>query len=707
MVERARHVAALGLGAALVACAGLTLHRTFTPSVLPLIATALLPFGFAALWSTGGRPASLWFAAPANAVGWLLVASATVLRPHATLGVLPNAATLAAAAAGLRDSWRAVFTIVAPVSGPPELLVAAHALVWVAAAVCAETLARTKVTLPAILPAVGVLGAGLLTAVGTPGTNTAETVAFVVVAAVLLLVRQPEGARRRYLTGLPVLVAVTAVALLAPAPASRPVLDLHRYAQPASDQQAALDPLDQVSAWLSTPDSRLFTVDSASPEDWRIAVLDAFDGTTWHSTGRFAVTESRVPQPLLPGAHPVTVDQLVTVSGLTGVWLPAAAAPVEVKGTVAVVDPESGILLRPAGLAPGLTYEVTSAVPDYRPADLLAAVPAKDSAALADLSLPAGLPDAIATLAQRAVAGATYPFQEATRLESWLRGSASYDPAAPPGHSYGHLSYFLTTSHRGSSEQFATAFAVMARSLGLPTRVAVGFRPGLPTGPREWQVRGTDALVWPEVDFQGLGWVPFFPTPGTATSSTGALAPAGSSSQRQQIDAGINAAAPPAPVPAARPGGAATVHKGPSYAPLWTVSAALVSLGVGYLLIVLILPAWRTFRRRTTPDGTAMVALAWREALYRLRPAGIGDVAALTTVEVAARAGLLLDRRAAESVWRLGALADAAAFAGVPLGARAGVEAWWHVSAIRAGVRHAVRARTRLLHRLRPSALRG
>ena len=66
----------------------------------------------------------------------------------------------------------------------------------------------------------------------------------------------------------------------------------------------------------------------------------------------------------------------------------------------------------------------------------------------------------------------------------------------------------------GTAEQFASAFAVLARAVGLPTRVVVGFRP-VPPGPDGVAVvRGGDATAWPEVYFSGWGWVPFDPVTG-------------------------------------------------------------------------------------------------------------------------------------------------------------------------------------------------
>src|SRR5690606_36499419 len=66
---------------------------------------------------------------------------------------------------------------------------------------------------------------------------------------------------------------------------------------------------------------------------------------------------------------------------------------------------------------------------------------------------------------------------------------------------------------RGDCEQFAASMALMARIIGIPSRVAMGYTPGSEVRPGEWVVRSRDAHAWPELYFQGTGWVRFEPTP--------------------------------------------------------------------------------------------------------------------------------------------------------------------------------------------------
>src|SRR5439155_17454307 len=85
----------------------------------------------------------------------------------------------------------------------------------------------------------------------------------------------------------------------------------------------------------------------------------------------------------------------------------------------------------------------------------------------------------------------------------------------PPGHSGRDLEHFLFESKRGYCEQFSGAYAAMARAIGLPARVAVGFTAGeLDPTTGEYVVKGFNGHAWPEVYLDGFGWVAFEPTPG-------------------------------------------------------------------------------------------------------------------------------------------------------------------------------------------------
>jgi transglutaminase-like putative cysteine protease len=76
---------------------------------------------------------------------------------------------------------------------------------------------------------------------------------------------------------------------------------------------------------------------------------------------------------------------------------------------------------------------------------------------------------------------------------------------------------FLTRTKTGFCQQYATAMAVLVRTLGLPARIAVGYQVGTLQDDGTYLVQSTDAHAWVEVFFEGYGWLPFEPTPGRGT----------------------------------------------------------------------------------------------------------------------------------------------------------------------------------------------
>jgi transglutaminase-like putative cysteine protease len=486
-----------------------------------------------------------------------------------------------------------------------------------------------------------------------------------------------------------------------------------------------VSPLDEVSAWLAAPGTVLFDARMSAPQNLRLAVLDQFDGQDWSSDAGYLPTGSRVPP--LPGqsaAASVTVTQQITIGALASAWLPAVAGPAAVTGTTVDVDPAGGELLDVAGLRPGLAYHVVSEVPQYSATQLRDAVPADDTVARAALSLPPGVPAVIAQTARRATAGAGFPYQQAARLAAWLRSACKFVPDAPPGHTYGHIAYFLGRSHQGTSEQFAVAYALMARSLGLPSRVAVGFRPGVagPGGVRV--ITGADVLVWPEIDFSGLGWVPFYPTPGSSgPGSANQVFGAGESAQRQRVDQSLAAAQLPRAAPAspARPRHAA----GPAGRPLWpdlllVLPALAVAALLGYLALALVLPWRRSAAVRSAalragqpgngngaPDVAPAVAGVWLETVRRMRAAGLTDVASRTCSEVAAYGTGRLGEAAGVHLTQLATLADGCEFGQLPPDPAAARAAWQHHDVVRSAIRASVPALALARHRLRPGVVFG
>jgi hypothetical protein len=105
-------------------------------------------------------------------------------------------------------------------------------------------------------------------------------------------------------------------------------------------------------------------------------------------------------------------------------------------------------------------------------------------------------------------------YDKVTALETYLRNNYTYDTniaAPPPGTEA--ASWFLFQSRRGFCNYFATAMTLMARSIGIPARVAAGYTNGkYNTSTNEWDISGTDAHAWTQIYFAGYGWINFEPS---------------------------------------------------------------------------------------------------------------------------------------------------------------------------------------------------
>jgi Transglutaminase-like superfamily/TgpA N-terminal domain len=705
-----RLAAALAGVVLLAGVAGLGFHRVFAlRDIGPVVAvTAIVPVLLSALVSwPRRRTLPLWTSIVATVAGWALVAGLTLF--HGDFTVIGGA---------LRNSWMATLTTLLPAPGRPELLVLPHVLIWFAAAAGAEAVLRSRTKAAPALPSVAVFGVALLLGVGGPGSNLPVAAALVGLTAVLVIVRG-GGRAGRVPAGV---AAAAALALVATVTGPYLPVNANPYdpretvKAPPPQQRDSISPLDRVSAWLQTPDQQMFLVHASRPENWRLAVLDRFDGVTWTSGGNFVPAGNRIPA---AGHAPATrVDQRFTIQGLPGVWVPAADRPRTIDGLGVTVDPASGVLTSARQLRSGQAYTVISMARDYDPGRLAAAEPARDAEAQAATALPetpgttaknAQVP-AFRGLAEQVTREQGTGFQKAAKLADYLRSAAKYDVTGLPGHTYAQLSYFLNRSKRGTSEQFATAYAVMARSIGLPTRVVVGFRPGV-GGNGVYEVRSGDVLVWPEVDFAGLGWVPFYPTPDQeGKSRQPGSVPAGDTQQKleaaqknaasknQGAGAGNGAKPPPKPPAVQKPAGKPT--------PWWVYGlAAAPVLPLAYLLAVLILPVLRRRRRRTAPTPAARIAGAWEQTVETLRTVGLPAATALTKHEVAGFGG---DRvsGADRHLRPLADLVNRAEYAENPPAQDAAEAAWRHTDQFARMVADAVGPMRRIARRLHPRSLR-
>ncbi|MFI6292477.1 DUF3488 and transglutaminase-like domain-containing protein [Nonomuraea sp. NPDC050790] len=673
-----RPVVALLLVAALAGVAGWGFHRVFpAPELLLTLAPAALVPPLVAML-TRNRP--LWLALAVNVVLWF---AATIPLYK---GVAPGMVR------DLANSWQALLTTLLPAQPEPRLLVLVHAAVWLAALAGAETVVRSATRVAAALPAMAAFGLALLLGVDGEGSNLPVAAALVVLTAALAMVRDDRPALW-LLAGLPAAALLAGAALvvgrLLPV-AAEPYNPRQDAELPPPVRVDSVSPLDRVSAWLQFPDRPLFTVKADRPANWRLAVLDRYDGVRWTSGARFQPTGGRVPAGEWTG--PVdTVRQSVTIDGLPGGWLPAAERPAEVTGVPGLgVDPSSGALLASAKPAKGFAYQVTSRVPKPSKEHLVGAVPVHDPALTA---FPDGPQEAeFRKLAQQATKGADAPIKQAYRLQKYLRTSASNDPTAPPGHSLKGLEFFLETTHRGTSEQFASTFALMARTLGLPTRVVVGFRPGQRSNGVH-RVMSGDVVAWAEIKFEGLGWLPFYPTPGKSGSKDDHDVVSSAIEESERLEGEFTQGGVDKPKPSAK-ATAGGSRKGGEGAPLWViVPAALAGVLAVYAVVAMALPWWRRRRRMAAAGAEGRVLGAWVQSCDDL---GLKDDQALTAEEVVSRHPAAISHH----LRPLADISNYVRYAPDDVAEQAADEAWRRSDAVRAEVRRSTPLKHRLLRRL-------
>jgi transglutaminase-like putative cysteine protease len=175
-------------------------------------------------------------------------------------------------------------------------------------------------------------------------------------------------------------------------------------------------------------------------------------------------------------------------------------------------DEQSLTLLSAKHPRPGQRYRVRSVVRRAVPDDVAAASVATDPAD-PELELPA-LPERVKALAERITLSETSTVAKAKALQDYLRANYTYSLEVPETTVDSPLEDFLFESKVGYCVQFAGAFTVLARSVGIPARLALGYTPGKLTEDGYFSVTGKNAHAWPEVRLSDNRWVAFEPTPG-------------------------------------------------------------------------------------------------------------------------------------------------------------------------------------------------
>ncbi|SOC87879.1 Transglutaminase-like enzymes, putative cysteine proteases [Curtobacterium sp. 314Chir4.1] len=386
------------------------------------------------------------------------------------------------------------------------------------------------------------------------------------------------------------------------------------------------------------------------PEYLKLADLDEFGTGDWVPTTTDASkSDTADQQQWAVGVNPrlsTRGDVTVRITGLSSNYLPVPSGAVSIESRSTNLDlsqwrwmGESSTVRSTGPATPrGSTYEVYGA--STWSGEYLDAIAASGLLGRADgrgyatpsanqlrtdRALPKDLPKSIASTAQRVAGRAGSDYQEARALEQWFRSDLfTYSETAPveqgyDGDSMDVVAKFLQV-REGYCVHFSSAMAVMARTLGIPSRIAVGYRAGATQADGEYTVSNRQLHSWPELYIKGAGWVAFEPTPDSdqaAQSSTEATSTPSAAAPETPLpapgqSAPAESSATPTPSASAAPG--AVGSTGDGNGPLG------LAVGIVLALALLVSPAVvRAARRRSRlgaiRSGRAPAVNAWREVL--------------------------------------------------------------------------------------------
>jgi transglutaminase-like putative cysteine protease len=468
---------------------------------------------------------------------WVGAVTAAFFADEALFAVIPTPAVFEAVPLAVQQASAEILLGVAPL--PPTTAIS----FVIVAAMGALAIALDHVVITARMPllaSIALVAVWLIPAIAVPSDVNILAFAFLA-CAVLALIRAetrtreaPEPGSSSGVTAVAATIgAVAVVAALVTGPALPPPV----LTAGGSGTLASIDPtLDLGDDLRQRNDVPVLTLRTDAPTlpYLRVATLSVFDGDVWQPDRLRSVSLTD------DGMQPVAVDDgirvtqyrtTVAVSNLASAYLPVPFPAVGVSGLDGLwrTVPYSRTVLSGQANAQGQDYEVVSQVPRPTVEQIRAADADVPEQAIDVLGLPESTPERVFELAEEVTAGATNDYDRLIALQSWFRGDEfSYSLRSPvlegfDGSGSDAVAAFLEV-REGYCVHFAGAFALMARALDMPSRIVVGFLPGEYTGDTEGgqrlaEVRTSQLHAWPEVHFEGIGWVAFEPTKslGTAT----------------------------------------------------------------------------------------------------------------------------------------------------------------------------------------------
>jgi len=397
-----------------------------------------------------------------------------------------------------------------------------------------------------------------------------------------------------------------------------------------------------------------YTTTATTPTPLRVGVLTTYRGGEWRPD-RSDAPLSRRPEVALPddiGEDVPRKRYRISVDN-SRLQAPQLAAPYplvagDLDGTAWGLDPQTAV--------PRTNRSVESYTMDYvdlQPPRSLLEQPTtdrlSDSQRFDALRVDRESAPAVEDLARKVVPEGATRIEAAMAIQEHLRGTAysySLQLSGPVRDESGRelpldpITHFLTT-RTGYCVQFATAMVMMARASGIPARMAIGFLPGnLDKG--IYTVRAADAHAWPELYFEGAGWLRFEPTPASRsgqappysleqvdtpdTGTTATDAPTVSATSAPRRDNGANDPGAQDPVNTSSDSGTGVLSAWWASGRLTLLGWVLLGLvvGVAGTLAVPVAARLRHRRRlREAPDEAQRVEVEWQAMVERIGDLGV------------------------------------------------------------------------------------
>ncbi|WP_156459201.1 transglutaminase TgpA family protein [Microbacterium sp. Leaf151] len=580
------------------------------------------------------------------AVGIVLL-TAIFGRSTALLGVIPTPATFASVPDLLAAASEEIRVGVAPVdaqTGLSFLLVGAIA----GLAVVLDHVVLTA-RMP-LLAGVGLVAVSLIPTIAIP--SDIDIAGFVLLAAALLFLlridtraraatasSRSDSPRVRGVSATALGVAAVAVIVAVVATPLLPQPDLRFATGGSGGIGTTINPNLELGNDLRQPrEVEVLSVRTTAPTApyLRAVTLSRFDGAVWQPDSSDTVpvqAEGAVFDPVAV-AEGVTVedyDTTVTVDQLDSPWLPVPYPASTVTGLTGdwLGMPQNRTVVTRAGSTREQVYEVQADVPRPTLEQIRSSAVGGPGLDPSLVSLPDDVPAVIGDTAREVTAGAQSPYDQLLALQTWFRSSEfRYSLDAPvesgfDGAGVDAVADFLEV-RAGYCVHYASAFAVMARSLGIPARIVIGYLPGTASstaqqGGTEYTVSSSQLHAWPEVSFEGIGWVPFEPTnslgvPTNFASGSGSGG-SGTTDTPEQDAASPDAQPSTAPSQAGRPDlgeqDGPGVSAGQRSSTTW-VAPTLVALAFALLVFAPSVVRVLRRRRRLTAAGAGDPVSAWR-----------------------------------------------------------------------------------------------